>query len=187
MQNVFVKCPVIENEKYLLRLVEESDAKDLLKVYSDKKALPFFNSDNCNGTNFYFQTEEKMVSYIRFWLTDYANKIYVRFAIVDKSIDEVIGTIELFHRKANDYFNNCCLLRLDVRTDYENSDDIRSLFSLTLGKVYDMFDCTMITTKAPNYAIDRIEVLKEMGFELSDEYLVGQNERVYDDYWIKKK
>ena len=41
MQNVFVKCPVIENERYLLRLVEESDAKDLLKVYSDKKALPF--------------------------------------------------------------------------------------------------------------------------------------------------
>lgn len=41
MQNVFVKCPVIENERYLLRLVEENDAKDLLKVYSDKRALPF--------------------------------------------------------------------------------------------------------------------------------------------------
>ena len=187
MQNVFVKCPVIENKRYLLRLVEESDAKDLLKVYSDKKALPFFNIDNCNGTNFYLQTEEKMVSYIQFWLRDYANRIHVRFAIVDKSIDEVIGTIELFHRKANDFFNNCCLLRLDVRADYENTDDIRNLLSLVLDKVYDMFNCAMITTKAPNYAIDRIAVLKDMGFELSEEYLVGHNKRVYDGYWIRRK
>ena len=45
MVNPYEKCPVYENENYLLRLVETSDAPDLLLVYSDEKAVPFFNSD----------------------------------------------------------------------------------------------------------------------------------------------
>ena len=51
---VYEKCNVIENENYILRLVEAEDCEDLLKVYSDKNALPFFNSDNCDGDNFYY-------------------------------------------------------------------------------------------------------------------------------------
>ena len=34
MVNPYEKCPVYENENYLLRLVETSDALDLLLVYS---------------------------------------------------------------------------------------------------------------------------------------------------------
>ena len=50
--SVYENCPVLENEKYVLRFVKKDDASDLLKVYSDKHALPFFNSDNCDGDNF---------------------------------------------------------------------------------------------------------------------------------------
>ena len=35
-----------ENEKFLLRLISTDDIVDLLKVYSDPDAVPFFNSDN---------------------------------------------------------------------------------------------------------------------------------------------
>ncbi len=41
MCTVFEQCPVIENKRFLLRLVTENDAKDLLMVYSDKNSLPF--------------------------------------------------------------------------------------------------------------------------------------------------
>ena len=51
--NISETCPVLESEKFLLRLVENEDCDDLLKVYSDKNALPFFNSDNCDGDNFW--------------------------------------------------------------------------------------------------------------------------------------
>lgn len=40
---------VLSNETYLLRFVEALDAHDLLSVYSDEKAVPYFNSDNCDG------------------------------------------------------------------------------------------------------------------------------------------
>ncbi len=51
MKNVYEECPRFENERWLLRFVKASDSEDLLKVYGDKNALPFFNSDNCDGDN----------------------------------------------------------------------------------------------------------------------------------------
>ena len=45
MSSVYEKCPVFENDKFLLGFANKDDASDLLKVYSDKQALPFFNSD----------------------------------------------------------------------------------------------------------------------------------------------
>lgn len=44
----YENCPAYENEKYLIRFIEASDAADLLLAYSDKKDLSFFNSDNCD-------------------------------------------------------------------------------------------------------------------------------------------
>lgn len=43
MQSVYTKCPEFENQSYKLRFVSDSDYLDLLKVYSDEKAVPLFN------------------------------------------------------------------------------------------------------------------------------------------------
>lgn len=58
--NIYKVCPVLENEKFLIRLFQNEDCDDLLKVYSDKNAFPLFNSDNCDGDNFYYATKERM-------------------------------------------------------------------------------------------------------------------------------
>ena len=68
MKPIYEEIPVLENDDYLLRFVTADDANDLLKVYSDKNALPFFNSDNCHGDNFYYSTIERMNEAIQFWL-----------------------------------------------------------------------------------------------------------------------
>ena len=86
MKDVYECCPAFENEKYILRFVKEEDVDDLLKVYSDKNALPFFNSDNCHGDNFYYPDKTKMKAAIRFWLQSYDTKWFVRWTIIDKSI-----------------------------------------------------------------------------------------------------
>ena len=84
MKPVYEEVPVFENDDYLLRFVTVDDAKDLLKVYGDKNALPFFNSDNCHGDNFYYSTIERMNEAIQFWLYSYKEKYFVRWAIVEK-------------------------------------------------------------------------------------------------------
>ena len=38
-----------------MRMVCQEDRMDLLKVYSDKRAVPFFNNDNCGGDGFYYK------------------------------------------------------------------------------------------------------------------------------------
>ncbi len=186
--DVYEKCPVIEDERFLLRLIEEKDVQDLLKVYSDKRALPFFNSDNCNGDNFYYTTEKRMLEAIRMWLWEYSEKRYVRFAIVDKAEDRAVGTIELFNRQSDDFFHDCGLLRLDLGYEYENSKDICDILSLIMEPAYRLFHCTMIATKARNYAVDRIDALEKMHFTVSNEYLKSTHDgKVYDSYWVKMK
>ena len=188
MSNVYETCPVLENKQFLLRLIEEKDAKDLVKVYSDKNALPFFNSDNCNGDNFYNPTEEGMLEAIKYWLWEYSRKGFVRFTICDKERGEAVGTIEFFKRVSEDCYNGCGVLRLDVRSDYEKQEAITEILSIMIPKAYELFDCTTIITKAPIYAVERIEALQKNGFEKSEKPLTGGHDgKQYYDYWIQNQ
>ena len=185
--DIYEKCPVLENDSFIVRLLEEKDVDEFLSVSSDKHALPYFNSDNCNGDNFYCSKREYMQSAIKYWLIEYyENRSFVRFSIVHKKDDKVIGTIEMFRRESEDYYNDCGMLRLDVRSDYENTQSLYEILSLIVVPFYDWFGCSNITTKAAVYAIDRIEALKKMDFIKSPEPLVGKN-MIYGDYWIRKK
>ena len=99
MENIY-QCEVrFENDRFLLRYVTEEDVDDLLEVYSDKNALPFFNSDNCHGDNFYYPTRERMAQAMEFWRFSYEQGYFVRWSIVDKKRRKVIGTVELFTRQ----------------------------------------------------------------------------------------
>ncbi len=187
VENVYENCPRFENEDYLLRCVEPGDSSDLLKVYSDLKSVELFNSDNCGGDNFYYRTEQKMREVIGYWHWEYERKGFVRWAVFDKSSNETVGTIELFNRKADDYFTDCGLLRLDLRSDYEKSECIINILSLIIDSVYGMFGCDKIATKAIEKADERIEALKKLGFTLSDEKLIGHNGEIFLDYYVKEE
>ncbi len=188
MTNVYEKCPIVENEELLLRLTEEKDSQDLLAVYSDKFALPFFNSDNCHGSNFYITNEKDILNMIHFWNLSYKNKEFVRFTIIDKQKNTSIGTVEMFKRESSDFYNGCGVLRLDLRRDCENSDFIFGVLNMILPLFFELFDCAEIITKAPIYAVERIDALKKFGFCSSAEYLIGTTDgRMYGDYWIIEK
>lgn len=184
MNTVYEICPQFENQKYLLRLIIKDDYKDLLKVYSDKKAVPIFNNDNCGGDNFYYTTEKRMKEAIEYWIWEYSRQGFVRWSIIDKDINEAVGTIELFHRDSNDYFTNCGLLRLDLRHDYEIATEIEGILSLIIEPAFQLFDCDKIATKATPEAIERIKSLLNMGFVSSNEFLVGHDETKYGNYFI---
>lgn len=185
--DVYKKCPSFENENFLLRYINESDCSDLLKVYSDEKSVPLFNSDNCGGDNFHYQTEKRMLEAIKYWFFEYERKVFVRWTIVDKNIGTAIGTIELFHRKSKDYFTKCGLLRLDLRSDYEKTDKIVDILSSILQPTFKLFHCNKIATKAIPDARERIAALKRLGFNPSNEKLIGHDGTEYTDYFVINK
>ena len=189
MKEVYTDCPVLENDKYLLRFVVKEDSEELLEVYSDKNSLPFFNSDNCHGDNFYYPTKEKMVAAIDFWLDSYEKKWFVRWVIIDKTIGKAVGSIELFHRIADDAFNEAGVLRLDLRSDYENADVVYDILNIIVPPAYELFECDEIISKVPLYAVERTQAFSKYGFVKTDRLLVGTLDHyAYKDYWaITKK
>lgn len=184
-KDIYEQIPVMENDQFILRAIDrEKDAEDLLKVYSDEKAVPLFNSDNCNGDDFHYRTMEQMEKAMDFWNFSYEHRYFVRWAVESRHTKEVIGTIELFNRKAEDYFNNCGLLRLDLRSDYETEKCVESILGMIIADVKEMFGCDKIATKAAANAKNRIPVLEKMKFQLSDECVVGHDGTKYGSYYV---
>ncbi|MCI9336251.1 MAG: N-acetyltransferase [Lachnospiraceae bacterium] len=183
---IYEECRVWESGKFLLRLAEKEDCDDLLKVYSDKNALPFFNSDNCDGDNFYYATRERMEEAYRFWKLSYENGWFARLSIVDKSASCVIGTVELCLRVSEDEFNNTGILRVDVRSDYEKEDSLYEIMALITPHIPELLGCHGIITKAPIYAVERIKAIQRAGFTKSEHYLIGKGGYAYDGYWVMK-
>ena len=181
---VYETCPRLESGNLLLRAVEPDDLNDLLKVYSDKNAPPFFNSDNCDGDNFYYATRERMAEAIDFWNFSYDNCWFARLSIVDKRVSAVIGTVELCLRVSRDSFDHMGILRVDVRSDYEEETVLFDIMTLMVPHMPELLGCKGVITKAPLYAVERIKAVQRAGFSRSEELLVGKTGYAYDGYWI---
>lgn len=184
MSDVYKECPVIESDNFKLRLLEEKDCGDLLKIYSDTKAVPFFNSDNCDGDDFHYTTEKRMKEAVDFWLYAYKNGWFVRFSIIDKAKDEVIGTIEMLNRLSEDFFNGFGLLRLDLRSDYEKADLIYDMLMPFIKPSMEMFNCSRIASKTFENGNEREAALKKLGFSPTDEKIIGKDGTIYNGYWV---
>lgn len=181
--NIYKTFPEVKNESFLLRLVRQEDCEDLLKVYSDVKSAPLFNGDNCNGDDFYYTTLERMQQAMSFWIWSYENGWFVRLSIVDIAAGCAVGTIELCYRDTED----TGVLRLDLRSDYENEADISQILSLIVERAYDWVGCSRLITKARPIAGERIKALTAFGFIPADAPLSGHDGTEYGDYFERMK
>ncbi len=184
MKNVYDECPEFESENFIFRFPKNEDCEGLQKIYGDKNALPFFNSDNCHGDNFYYPTVEKMKKAMDFWFESYKSKWFVRWSVIEKKSNKIIGSVEMFNRTGNDDFNGVGLLRIDLATAYENCAVIKEILSALVPSFFGLFDCSRIITKGHLFAVDRLEALESYGFRKSESFLVGTMDNYsYKDYW----
>ena len=184
--NIYESCSTFENERFLLRPVKKDDLADLFEIYSDKLALPFFNSDNCGGDNFYYATQEKMEEVLKFWNWSYECRIFARLSIVDKASQKVVGTIELCLRTSDDEFNGVGILRVDLRSDYEREDVLYSVIMLITPHISELLECDCVIMKVPLYAVERTKAANKAGFSKTDRLLVGHDGYAYNGYWTMK-
>jgi ribosomal-protein-alanine N-acetyltransferase len=182
INDVYSKCPTYKGNQITLRQTILADAADLLKCYSDKKAVPFFNSDNCHGDDFYYQTIERMKQAIKFWDFSYEKRYFVRWSIIENCSGTLIGTVEMFHRIAEDEFNHFGVLRIDLQSKYEKKECIDDILKIVNRQFYNDFDVENILTKAIPSAYERISALQNNGY-------VPLNRRfmIYDDYFVRKR
>ena len=162
--DLYTVQPTFENEIVLLRPITDEDIPALLRCYSDVHAVPLFNSDNCNGDDFHYTTPEQMEKAVAFWRQSYLDRAFIRWAAVDQSLTEVVGTVEMFHRIADDADNHVGLLRVDLQSRFETRAFIHALLSLCLRHFFEGFEVERIITKAPPQARERITALEAAGF-----------------------
>ena len=75
------------------------------------------------------------------------------------------------------------ILRVDVRSDYEEENVLYDLFSLITPKLDEMLGCQGVLTKVPIYAVERIKAIQKVGFTKSEHLLIGKTGYAYDGYW----
>ena len=159
MNNPYKQCPVYKSANFTLRLVSEEDAQDLLTCYGDPKAQMLFNTDGF-ATECKFTKPEEMLSCIKFWLKEYSQEAYVRFAVVDNGTNKAVGTIEMFGGNGS-----VGILRIDLGSEYEKQSLLGQLLDIAVKYFYALFDVDCIATKAVPEAVTRIYLLQSIGFQ----------------------
>jgi RimJ/RimL family protein N-acetyltransferase len=168
----FIHCPVFNTENFILRRTSLEDAGDLLLCYSDKAAVPYFNSDNCE-TDFYFQTLDEMQGYINVWDREYSERVYVRFTVIDRKTKRAVGTMEFCPwSKSVEGYGKLAVLRIDLASGYETEPVITEILQLVSDYLCDLFDVENIFTKAVPEDKERIEALIHNGFTKLENNLI---------------
>lgn len=185
IKDVYDECPFYKKKLITLKQTTLEDAEELLKCYSDEEAVPFFNSDNCHGDDFHYTSIERMKQAIDFWEYSYKNRYFVRWTIISNNTNEKIGTVEMFHRIAEDDFNHYGVLRIDLQSKYEKYEIINEILEIVNKKFCRDFDVVSILTKAFHGANERILALKNNGYNslnkkfiMYDNYFVGRNSEI---------
>lgn len=181
MTDIYQDCPVLYTEHFLLRLIRESDAADLLECYSDPKAQRFFNADHCTN-DFRYGTVGEMAGCICFWLNEYKKKSFVRFAVVEKQTARAIGTIEMFGTPGFLPEGDGGVLRIDLASRYETIEFLSELLQLADERFYGLFNAEVILSKAIPSAEKRIRALLDAGYKQFDWQVSGR-----EHYYMRRK
>lgn len=182
MKDIYEECPMYKKKIITLRQTDMEDAQELLKCYSDEKAVSFFNSDNCHGDNFHYISIERMKQAIDFWDFSYKNKHFVRWTVIMNDSKEKVGTVEMFHRVSEDEFNHYGILRIDLQSNYEMQSVIDEILEVVNENFYKEFDVKAILTKAIPGAAERITSLVQSGYQP-----IKRKFMIYDDYFVKEE
>ena len=174
MTNPYRKCPVYQTPTFLLRLVRLEDAQDLMACYSDRQAVANMNADCCTS-DFYYETLAQMEDCIRFWLCEYRQKAYIRFAIVDKKVGKAVGTTEIFGGTLGGVPSGSGgfgVLRIDLALPYETAPLLDELVSLAADRWMPEFAIPLLYTKAGHTKL-RGPVVEKHGFIPADRFRPG--------------
>lgn len=182
--NAFELCPVYETERFIFRLVDQNDAEDLFRCYSDQITLQHTNNDNCNG-NFHCENTYVMREIIQSWQNEYAARNYVRWSIIKKATQSIIGTMEIAPIPyAIKFYKGCDtgILRLDLISDEEKFENYLEIIEIAKKYSFNDFGIMQIIIKAAVNHVDKITALKQLNFQPDIENIIP-----FKDYYILKK
>ena len=104
-----------------------------------------------------------MRGYIAGWLDAYKNRHFIRYSIIDRQNNKAVGTIEIFGGERGGARTEYGILRIDVRSGYENEQSLDELLKVADLFFYDV-NTDKFVTKAIPEAAQRISALTRNGY-----------------------
>ena len=164
MMNVFSVCPEYETEHFKIRKLKAEDADELFLCYSDPEAARFFNGDCC-GDDFYYTDKDKFRECVKYWLSRYEARDFVRWSIQDKDTKSLIGTVEVCPSLKYAVDGKMMgILRIDLKSEYEYWTVLKELMDVLVCHIYKDFEVVSIIMKIQKDAVGRQKFLKEYQF-----------------------
>ena len=176
------RCPTFDTPHFHLRLIEESDAEDLLECYADPEARKYFNNDPGTNSDYWHGCDkERMLECIRSWRKEFERKSWVRFSILDRQREKAVGTIEMYDKLARENrrkYAGWSVLRIEIASAYEKESYLGELLGLfESANFFELFNVDVILTKAIPEAAERVKALRNAGYSPFD--WPGPNRRDY--------
>jgi len=180
-KDVYETAPVMKTSRFILRLVREEDAEDLLTCYADPKSQSLFNADNCTS-DFRYSGVGEMLSCIRVWLDSYRARGFVRWSVIDKQTECAVGTVEMFSVPGFLPEGAGGVLRIDLASAYETDGYLAELLGLANERFYSLFGAELFVVKAKPEATARVNALLAAGYSPYDWPAPGR-----EHYYIRKR
>ena len=184
MNDVCAQCPVLENRRYRLRPVAPGDGEDLLAIYSDARVQPFLEP---GAPSVPPASPAQVQALIAAWQEECRAHRGTHWALEDRLSARVVGAVALSRREDDGFFADCALLRLDLHGDWERERLIADLLSLLVDAAYDLSACSLLATRAPRGATERIRALRRAGFRPTDEPLRDGEGRLTYGYFCRPR
>ncbi len=181
--DVYTTCPHFITNGFTLRQVRRADAPGLLKVYSDKTAQFYFNTD-ARKTDLRFCKLREMEQCIDEWLRAYGRREYVRWTVLRNG--RAVGTMEMSRLDGDADGRGRGVLRMDMLSMYEFPDVYDDLLRTMLPEMFELFGVNRILTKATPQMERRRLALVLHGFFPCKDVLVDENSVEYGSYWARR-
>ncbi len=181
--DVYTNCPHFIAQAYTLRPVCMEDAPGLLKVYQDKTAHDYFNTDNL-PTDLRYAKLSEMENCIRMWMRAREKREYIRWTIFRDG--RPAGTLEMRRLDDGHDGRGRGVLRIDMMSRYEFSDVFDDIMRTTLPELHTLFDSNRIMIKSLPFMVRRRLALVLHGFMPCKDILIGDTGIEYGNYWSRR-
>ncbi|WP_134683055.1 GNAT family N-acetyltransferase [Brevibacillus migulae] len=177
MSSSLKQFPILETNRLVLREMTEQDASDLYAYYSDRevsKHLDWFGPES----------EEHAKKLIAYWREQYQEDTFMRFGIVRKGENKIIGTIPINPVRGPFRWKLPVVLGYDLSRDYWNQGIMTEALEAVIAYIFETLGNHRITAEVIPDNAASLKVLEKLGFEkegLLRQHLYHDGNRTWHD------
>lgn len=177
IDGLFNILPEIETDRFLLRKIEAEDYKEIFDIYSEDETLKYQNMVSMKSL-------DEAIRYVDFISNGYKNKCFIRWGIVKKDGDRVIGLVALHHIERE---NSKVSVGYILNKRFWRQNIMSEVMSQIINYIFNEIKINRIEASIHPDNIASIKLCEKLGFTregLKEECIFNKRENKFEDRLI---